>query len=394
MEQHGKTILFFSHLCSPDTLSGSEKTLLLMMGELPPHYRPVLIVPNDGLLAIRAQSQGIEVRHLPYQPFWPVLKRRGFENTDLAPLHRDPSLPKLVQLIASEQPHAVVANTAVNLLPIIAAKRVGIPVLWWIQEVVPQNRSIPLLRQFAQTHVNWILGLSKATLAFIKQTPLANRSRILYPSWLPSDFEPHRWSPNRLERRSVWNLAPDDVLIGFIALRMTRRKGFHHFIQMAEHLLSTESQVRFLIRSHHSESEFSHRWYRSLEAKGLLDFFHFTDFEANIENFFPALDILVVPSIVKEGFGLTTLEAMIFGKPVVTYNSGALAEIMQRTRNQRFLVPRGNIRKLTQRVRYLVRNPSVRVSIGKANRQKVTAAFGIQSYRKRLRHILRNLLGP
>jgi len=50
-------------------------------------------------------------------------------------------------------------------------------------------------------------------------------------------------------------------------------------------------------------------------------------------NFFPNVDVTVVPSIVEEGLGMTAIESLMFGKPVIVSNRGALPEIV----NNKFL---------------------------------------------------------
>ncbi len=44
--------------------------------------------------------------------------------------------------------------------------------------------------------------------------------------------------------------------------------------------------------------------------------------------FFPNVDVTVVPSIVEEGLGMSAIESLMFGKPVIVSNRGALPEIV------------------------------------------------------------------
>lgn len=385
-------ILLFSHLCSTHALSGSEKTLLLLMEELTRHYQPILIVPAEGLLEKAARTSGMTVRHIPYHSFWSALNKKGVNPLQQAALFRDPSLPALTRLIREEQPALVVANTAVNWLPLIAAKRAQVPSLWWFQEVIPQ-RSAPVFHSFIHHHADWLLGSSRSTLSFVQNHPLKKRSFLLYPSWKPEAYQPETWLDRRQQQRAQWGLSPDDVLIGFIALRMTRHKGYHHFLTMASHLIPQEANVHFLLRSDPSRSPFSQRRSAWIAQQGWGQRFHTCAFKDDIQDIYPALDLLVVPSLAREGFGLTAMEAMIFGKPVVAYASGGLSELMHKTNNRSFLVPRGQIAGLTHKVQHLVQHPHLRLQRGEQNRQQVKAAFGVESFRRQLHRLFQRLLG-
>lgn len=44
---------------------------------------------------------------------------------------------------------------------------------------------------------------------------------------------------------------------------------------------------------------------------------------------YTAMDIVVIPSMVKEGFGMTALEGLYFAKPVIAFNQGGLSELME-----------------------------------------------------------------
>lgn len=55
---------------------------------------------------------------------------------------------------------------------------------------------------------------------------------------------------------------------------------------------------------------------------------HFIGFRTDIYGVMRAADIICVPSICEEGFGLAAAEAMALGKPVIVSNRGALPEVI------------------------------------------------------------------
>jgi glycosyltransferase involved in cell wall biosynthesis len=72
---------------------------------------------------------------------------------------------------------------------------------------------------------------------------------------------------------------------------------------------------------------------------------------------YASIDILVVPSIVPEAFGLTVAEAFSVGRPVIVSKSGALPELV-RDGIDGFVVGRNDSHILAERMHSLILNPS------------------------------------
>src|SRR6185436_14775046 len=68
---------------------------------------------------------------------------------------------------------------------------------------------------------------------------------------------------------------------------------------------------------------------RTLAAElGLAHRVDFVGFVADVNAEFARLDVLVVPSLVPEGFGLTVVEGMAAGVPVIAPDAGGPAEVI------------------------------------------------------------------
>mgnify|MGYP001561056856 CR=1 FL=1 len=88
----------------------------------------------------------------------------------------------------------------------------------------------------------------------------------------------------------------------------------------------------------------------------------------------PAFDLLVVPSIEREGFGLAALEGMDAGLPVVASRLGGLPEVLEDGRTG-LLVPPGDARALAVAIERLLANPEERRALGAAGRRQVESRF-------------------
>lgn len=95
------------------------------------------------------------------------------------------------------------------------------------------------------------------------------------------------------------------------------------------------------------------------------------------------MDIVVVPSRF-EGFGLSAIEAMACGKPVVASRVGGLAEIIQDGHNG-FLVPSEEIKSFADCIVALAKDEEKRKSIGKAARKCVEGEYAYPMFRERIR---------
>jgi glycosyltransferase involved in cell wall biosynthesis len=118
-------------------------------------------------------------------------------------------------------------------------------------------------------------------------------------------------------------------------------------------------------------------------------------FEGHIPNpliYYAAADIVAVPSR-SEGQGITALEAMSHGLPVVASNTGGLAESITDGVTGR-LFPEGNAHVLTRTLTELLREPAERERLGKAARERVLKTYStdasIQQIAKLYHEILDN----
>jgi len=79
--------------------------------------------------------------------------------------------------------------------------------------------------------------------------------------------------------------------------------------------------------------------------------------------------VIVIPSIWEEPFGLTAVEAMAMGKPVVAYASGGIPEIIE-DQVTGYLAKTSNIDQLTSYVEKILSDPVAAATMGKAGRER------------------------
>jgi glycosyltransferase involved in cell wall biosynthesis len=85
-------------------------------------------------------------------------------------------------------------------------------------------------------------------------------------------------------------------------------------------------------------------------------------------------DVCIYPSTSPEPFGLTMLEALASGKPMVVTEMGGMPEIIK-DRINGFVIPVRNYEVLAARVRELLANPGMRERLGRTGREMVRQSY-------------------
>ncbi|MCP8309297.1 MAG: glycosyltransferase family 4 protein [archaeon] len=142
------------------------------------------------------------------------------------------------------------------------------------------------------------------------------------------------------------------------------KKGFYDFVKLADMIRTKRQDVRFIITG----TTWSPSKY--VDAVGYLD-------RGAIRDLICKSSIIVVPSLWPEPFGRVIIEAMACGKPVVAYASGGIPEIIEDGKTG-FLVERGNIKDLYNKVTFLLKNQELAKEMGAKARLHIISEFNIK----------------
>src|SRR5262249_49319749 len=121
---------------------------------------------------------------------------------------------------------------------------------------------------------------------------------------------------------------------------------------------------------------------RALAASlGLGDHVRFLGLRNDVERVYAAADVVVMPSLWDEAFGLVVVEAMAAGRAVVVTASGAMPEIVG---DCGLVVPRRDEVAMAGAIGRLLDNDTLRARIGQAARAHAVARFGLPAWVERL----------
>jgi glycosyltransferase involved in cell wall biosynthesis len=382
--------LLFSHICYETHITGAEKMLLFLAKELQPHMSCTIVVPNEGVLSAEAQRFGIRTIVHQHPNVYELYTPDPYIEETLGRLQSGHEFGSLVNMLHMIQPDLVVTNTCVNALPAVAARLVGVPVAWIVAEAMIQNEYTPAAVAMIDRCADWLIGISHATLQPF-QAVAGHKKMVLPPSWNEEEFG-SLWGVARHRRRSELGIPGNVPVVGYISSDIYANKGLDHFVQMGLSLCESYPEAQFMIVGKPVDESYFEACMQLIQERGYASRFIILPFEHDIKSLYPAMDIVVVPSLLNEGFGMTALEGLLFGKAVVAYRSGGLVEVLTSTGGGYFLADKGDISGLEAKVGLLLADPTLRGSVGARNKETVRQVYGIEAYRFRLRGILMRIM--
>jgi glycosyltransferase involved in cell wall biosynthesis len=211
-------------------------------------------------------------------------------------------------------------------------------------------------------------------------------------------FNPHAESTDRLAQE--WSMDHGEITVVF-AGALVEEKGPLHAIEAVRSIMSLHQfRLRLIIvgssglwRTFGSSAGNGSDYEQQLRdaARDLPVHFAGALSRDDMPNALALADIVVVPSLWEEPFGTIVCEAMAAAKAVVAYRSGGIVETVVDGETG-FLVPKGDIGKLTEAILLLAGDVELRAQMGSAGRKRARDHFTWERTAGRLDEIYRSIL--
>lgn len=194
------------------------------------------------------------------------------------------------------------------------------------------------------------------------------RDRILRSSFLTKDIKviyngicvTKRMTKD--EARKKVNVDPGKKNILMIG-NFTNNKGQYHFLKAAHILHSADKSYRFTIIGNIYEEEYYDECIQLINELQMENFVQIYHGLHDASEYIGLFDILAVPSMYDESFGLISVEAMANSVPVVAFACGGIPEVVEEGETG-FLVPVGDDEKLAEKIAWLEEEPDIRRNMG------------------------------
>jgi glycosyltransferase involved in cell wall biosynthesis len=191
---------------------------------------------------------------------------------------------------------------------------------------------------------------------------------------------------NRVRRELGYR--PEHIVIGKIA-RLFKLKGHDDVIRTARGVIDAMPNVRFLFVG---DGIFQERLRQQIAAAGLTDYFQFTGLvpPERIPELIATMDIVVHASL-REGLARVLPQALISGKPVVSYDVDGAREVVI-SGETGFLIPPRDIAALTENLKRLAADPAMRDRFGQEGRRRFADVFRHEHMTEQLRKLYLQVL--
>ena len=174
--------------------------------------------------------------------------------------------------------------------------------------------------------------------------------------------------------------ASDPFTVGYFA-RLCPEKGLHLLVEAFARLHAKYPRTRLRVGGYLGERDRLYFYHVRSQAARLGPAFEFVGSPASQAEkvaFLKSLDVLSVPTVYREPKGLSILEAMANGVPVVQPDHGAFPELLEATQGGLLFEP-GSLADLVAKWESLLRDPDERLRFATAGQSKVRELYSSQA---------------
>ena len=359
----------FCHFAA-DFYGGSDRGLHDVVTHLPrERFEPLMLLRHEDPMAeaYRAQGIAVETFHLvpPRKALEPRKQLRFF-------WHFWPSVLRLRGAIRRFDADVVHVNTLFNLQGPVAARLAGRPLVWHVRELLPGSRVFRVLTRIMNRLATRIVATSQAV-ADETGLPLS-RIDIILRSIDCTRFDE---LPPRNEARQKLGLRVTGPIV-FCPGRIELWKGQHVLVEAMPAILRVHPDTTALFAGAPAVNK--PEYYEGLVARctalGIDDHVHWLGRRDDMPLLMAASDVVVLPSVTPEPFGLTVVEAMAAGVPVVATAAGGPLQTVADGETGLLCAP-DDSDALANAVCTLLADPVQAQAMGEAGRQRARTHFSI-----------------
>jgi glycosyltransferase involved in cell wall biosynthesis len=350
-----------------------ENTMLSCEGSKRRHGAEVLLITGpaigpEGSLIERARAGGVPIEIVP------ELRRAVHPWRDWRAYRR------LKQSLRAFRPEVVHTHSAKGgVLGRAAASALGVPAIVHTVHGAPfhpyQSR---LACAFARRCERWaarrchaIVSVADAMTELMVSNQIAPRAKFT-TIYSGLEVEPFLAAESqRTATRAELGYSPEHFVIGKIA-RLFDLKGHEDLVRAAPAIVAAWPNARFLMVG---DGALRRRIESQVAAAGLADHFQFLGLvpPERIPKLIAAMDMVVHVSL-REGLARALVQALLAGRPVVSYDIDGAREVV-RNGETGYLVPPRSIEGLVAAVSRLAADPALRARMGAAGRRELPDRF-------------------
>lgn len=360
---------------------GADKVMLDLIRNLDKSkFSAYVILPCKGVLVEAMKKEGINVEVIPY----PIMRRKYFNFKGI--IQYGFGLLKyskrISQIARGKHIDLIHTNTAATLEGCFVSKKLHIPLLWSIHEIIIKPKIMfkitsKLISKYASITVTDSKAVKKHLMAsgYFKDENI----HVIY-----NGVDSGRFSPENdcSYLYNEWNIPKTARVIGMIG-RVNSWKGQGDFLKAANMIMKKYSDVYTVFVG----SAFAGEEWREKELADEISCSPYKDriinrgYRNDSEGIYKLYDVFILPSINPDPLPTVVLEAMATGKPVVGYRHGGVCEMVKDGYNG-YCADVRNPKELAEKVMVILDDESLREQMGHNSRKRLLEEFSIESYIK------------
>ncbi len=261
--------------------------------------------------------------------------------------------------------------------------RTGIPCV-----ATAHNRYVQLHWMFN----DFVIGNSDATTQFHRRYNFVRRARSrTIHIFIDQEAIAAVPSGTRERLRRSLGVGEKDILVGQIG-DVIPRKGLVHLVRALPRVLASAPHVRLMVVGDVKNSaDYMAQIKSEARSLGVADAIHWAGHRRDIPDVLSALDVVALASL-EESLGMSVLEAMASGKPVVASRVGGLPECVADGETG-FLVPPANSDAIADAILRLAQDETLRQRFAAAARQRVTTEFSLSVIADQIENVYSQVAG-
>ncbi len=380
-----------AHIITRLILGGAQENTVLSCEDLQACFGDdVLLVSGppqgpEGSLLERARANHVQVELLS------ALQR------NIHPLRDPQAYGQIKRALRRFGPDVVHTHSAkAGLLGRMAAFRLGVPAIVHTVHGAPfhpyQGRGARWLfrtcERFAARRCDALVSVADAMTDLMVAANVAPREQFT-TIYSGMEVEPFLEANGHRQRvRAELGYQDDHVVVGKVA-RLFHLKGHEFLVRAAEQAVKAHPQLRFLLVG---DGILADHIRDQVRRAGLEPYFQFTGLVPpdRIPELIGAMDMVVHTSL-REGLARVLPQALIAGKPVISYDVDGAREVVIDGETG-ILLPPKSVDALAAAISRLADDPQQRTRLGAAGRERFADVFGHDHMTRHLRALYEHVL--
>jgi glycosyltransferase involved in cell wall biosynthesis len=183
---------------------------------------------------------------------------------------------------------------------------------------------------------------------------------------------------NRRDKRQLLNVQGSETVVAYIG-RLSQEKGVRYLVQAIVLLSDSYVPVKLLIFGEGPEKKALKDLVKEKSVGGKVIF---VGFQGDIENWLPAVDVFVLPSLT-EGTPMALLEAMASGIPVVASAVGGVPQVIVSGKNGILVAP-GKPEEIADALNTLSKNEGLRKRLAEEAKRTIRLKYNVDEWVKKV----------